>query len=81
MEVPLEAHQRLGSPDTLKKAQRIARQVLRRSEQNGGYRVGAQTGVYMPAFYQGMAGVGYQLLRISDPSSYPSLLCFREMTA
>jgi type 2 lantibiotic biosynthesis protein LanM len=78
VEVLLEAHRRLGSPDTLKKAQRIAKQVVRRAEQNGGYRVGAQTGVYIPAFYQGMAGVGYQLLRISDPDTYPSLLCFEQ---
>jgi lantibiotic modifying enzyme len=77
LEVLLEAHRVLGSEEALKKAKSIARQVMRQSQQRGNYRVGSQTDVYVPSFHQGMAGVGYQLLRIANPSSYPSILGFQ----
>jgi lantibiotic modifying enzyme len=29
---------------------------------------------FAPGFFRGMAGIGYQLLRLADPNSLPSVL-------
>ena len=37
---------------------------------------GFQVGANAPEFFQGLAGIGYQLLRASAPSVLPSVLAF-----
>ena len=77
LDVLLEAHRVLGEGQCLDRARQLAKAVVVRAAERGGYVVGPQTGIYVPSLYQGMAGVGYQLLRVANPSAYPSVLCFQ----
>jgi type 2 lantibiotic biosynthesis protein LanM len=50
-----------------------AARVIRRATRNGGFRVFASAESYNPGFFQGTAGIGYQLLRLTD-GELPSVL-------
>jgi type 2 lantibiotic biosynthesis protein LanM len=66
----------LSRRDLFDAAQRLARAVVRGAERRGGFRLlpGLPAGVQHPGFFQGTAGIGYALLRLSDPDRLPSVL-------
>lgn len=76
IELLIEASQRLERPDALQQARQIAMLMLERRAQNGDFAIGVKDGAFIPSFFQGMAGVGYQLLRLARPVEVPSVLCW-----
>lgn len=57
---------------------RLASEIVLRARAESGYRpASADRRVFHPGLFQGIAGVGYQLLRIADPR-LPALLSFGE---
>jgi type 2 lantibiotic biosynthesis protein LanM len=74
VEALVVAARELGDPDYLQQAQKMASSILRRSRQEGSYALGWKKAPYLASFHQGMAGIGYQFLRLSAPASLPSLL-------
>lgn len=59
-------------------AQQQTAQIVGRAEQQGGYRLNPMLqpagDCYEPGLFQGLAGIGYTLLRMADPSKFPVLL-------
>lgn len=53
--------------------------ILRRAQRLGGFYLLPQVakGIFNPGFFQGVAGIGYQLLRLSKPDRYPSILLWQ----
>jgi type 2 lantibiotic biosynthesis protein LanM len=74
VEVLVVAAKELGDPASLQQAEKMASSVLRRSRQEGSYALGWKKAPYLASFHQGMAGIGYQFLRLAAPASLPSLL-------
>ncbi|MFL6292914.1 MAG: hypothetical protein ACJ759_18630 [Thermoanaerobaculia bacterium] len=52
------------------------RRVCQRAEVRGGYQLSAARGteIFAPSLFQGLAGIGYTLLRVAEPERLPSLL-------
>lgn len=75
IELLLEASDRLAKPEHLNRARQIGAAVVDRARKVGQYAVGVRNGIFLPSFHQGMAGVGYQLLRLARPGQLPSVLC------
>lgn len=75
-EVLLVAAQKLSSPQWYQTAQELAAMVVRRAAQTGRYQLFGDlpNSVFSPCFFQGAAGIGYQLLRLAYPESLPSVL-------
>ena len=72
---PLIEHFRLtGDKASLEKARKLGFQVVKRAAEKGHYTTGEETTISVPSFYQGLAGIGYQLLRLASPESFPSVL-------
>jgi type 2 lantibiotic biosynthesis protein LanM len=76
LDVLVEASQKLGKSECLQRARELGAAVIRRAAENGRYAVGIKNGIYVPSFHQGMAGVGYQLLRLAKPEQLSSALCW-----
>jgi type 2 lantibiotic biosynthesis protein LanM len=70
------ASQKLGNQEWLKTAREQAAWVVKRAKENGEYALLPHLphSVLSPSFFQGSAGVGYQLLRLASPESLPSAL-------
>jgi len=60
----------------LDEARQLAGKVIARARQRGRYALGWDSGPYIPSFHQGMAGVGYQFLRLAMPGKLPSILAW-----
>jgi type 2 lantibiotic biosynthesis protein LanM len=73
-EALLTAGRTLGRDDWQSEARRLTSAVVRRARQNGRYGLGWSAGPYIPSFHQGMAGIGYQFLRMARPDRVPSVL-------
>jgi len=76
MEVLLVAAQKLSRPEFWKTAQNQAAQIVTRAEHTGAFYLFPELprDVYNPGFFQGTAGIGYELLRLAYPDSLPSVL-------
>ena len=70
------AGHRLGRPDLANLALRQAASLTRRAKESGSFHLvtALPEGAYSPGFFQGASGIGYQLLRLADPGSIPSVL-------
>jgi lantibiotic modifying enzyme len=75
-EVFLVAGQKLNSPQWYQTAQELAAIVVQRATQTGKYQLLSDMpeSVFSPCFFQGSAGIGYQLLRLAYPEALPSVL-------
>lgn len=75
-EVMLVAAQKLNSPQWYQSAQELAAMTVRRAAQTGNYELFSNLpkSVFSPCFFQGSAGIGYQLLRLAFPEALPSVL-------
>jgi type 2 lantibiotic biosynthesis protein LanM len=76
VEVLLTAARKLSKMELLETAQKQASWVVARSEQVGSFYLlpGFPTNIYIPSFFQGTAGIGYELLRLAHPDLLPSVL-------
>jgi type 2 lantibiotic biosynthesis protein LanM len=75
-EVMLVAAQKLSSPQWYQTSQELAAMVVQRAAQTGNYQLfgNLPKSVFSPCFFQGSAGIGYQLLRLAYPKALPSVL-------
>ncbi|MEZ5403194.1 MAG: type 2 lanthipeptide synthetase LanM family protein [Bryobacteraceae bacterium] len=73
-ETLLVAASTLGRPEYAEHARLLAQHVVNRARRLGQYQLGWNAGPYIPSFHQGMAGIGYQLLRLAHPGRLPSIL-------
>lgn len=73
LETLLQASLRLGEPRWSEEVRRVGARVLRAIER-GGCVCGVPLGVEVPGLMVGIAGIGYQLLRLAAPSRVPSVL-------
>lgn len=78
MEVLLEAGRRLSRPEWVDAGRRRAAAVIARADADrGGFYsiIGSTNSMFLPGFFSGLAGIGYQLLRLADMSGrLPSVL-------
>jgi type 2 lantibiotic biosynthesis protein LanM len=65
-----------GRSGLTERAQRLAGAILERARRQGGHRLlaGLPPGFPSPGLFQGTAGIGYTLLRITRPHVLPSIL-------
>jgi type 2 lantibiotic biosynthesis protein LanM len=76
MEVLLVAAQKLSHPGFWETVQKQAARVVIRAKQVGAFYLFPElpNDVYNPGFFQGTAGIGYELLRLAYSDSLPSVL-------
>jgi lantibiotic modifying enzyme len=76
IDVLLTAAHKLRRPDWHAAAQQLAAWMVQRAQQNHTFQLYANvpSTVYNPTLFQGMAGIGYTLLRLTAPEALPSLL-------
>lgn len=76
VEALLYAYAKLGEERYLDAAHREAIEVVCQARRRGGYNVIAARGTdrFAPTFFQGLAGIGYTLLRMALPAELPSVL-------
>jgi lantibiotic modifying enzyme len=76
VEVLFIGAQRCSRPDWYQVAFQSAMKVIARARRTGAYQLFADLphGVLNPGFFQGTAGIGYQLLRLAQPEQLPSVL-------
>jgi len=75
-DVLLVAASRLSRPDLAEVASTWAWQIVARAQESASFVLHPllPEGVYSPGFFQGAAGIGYELLRIAHPEMLPSVL-------
>jgi type 2 lantibiotic biosynthesis protein LanM len=73
VEFLLTASRKLSRPELLEDAMQIASQVVARANQKGHFGYGPIL-TFHPGFFQGAAGIGYELLRLAYPDQLPSVL-------
>jgi lantibiotic modifying enzyme len=69
----------LGRADLAAAGHAVARQVADRARNRGHFRLcgpGMDYRVFDPGFFQGLSGIGYQFLRMFQPSRLPSITAF-----
>jgi type 2 lantibiotic biosynthesis protein LanM len=76
IELLLVAAQKLDRQELQTTARQKAAWVVARAEQTGGYQLfgNLPNSVFNPCFFQGTAGIGYELLRLAVPEALPSVL-------
>jgi lantibiotic modifying enzyme len=79
IEVLLTAARQLSKIELLEIAQKQASWVVTRSKQAGSFYLlpGFPKNIYIPNFFQGTAGIGYELLRLAYPDLLPSILLWQ----
>jgi type 2 lantibiotic biosynthesis protein LanM len=73
LDLLIEAHVRLGKADLQPHINDIAAMIVADIRQNG-WRCGNPLGVESPGLMTGLAGMGYELLRVAEPTRVPSVL-------
>lgn len=73
LELLLQASLTLKEPRWQAEVDRVAAAVLHSIDQDG-FACGNPLGVESPGLMTGLAGIGYELLRLADPSAVPSVL-------
>jgi len=75
IETLLVGAEKLGRQELKTMAEKRATWAISRGAKNGGFRFGnLPINAFSPSFFQGSAGVGYQLLRLAHPEVLPSVL-------
>lgn len=68
------AGQRLPDSGWSHQALRLAARTVARRNRRGSFSIAFHNGFFNPSLFQGAAGVGYQMLRLAEPSKVPSVL-------
>ncbi len=76
IELLLAAGQVLNRPQLIKIARQNATHLVQQAQKNGGYQIfGDLSSVaFNPGFFQGISGIGYELLRLAYPEKFPVTL-------
>jgi lantibiotic modifying enzyme len=76
IEVLLVAAQKLSRPQLLETAQKQGACLVNRADKMGAYQLfhNLPNSLFNPGFFQGTAGIGYELLRLAYPDVLPALL-------
>jgi type 2 lantibiotic biosynthesis protein LanM len=75
----LVAARALDRTDLVDAARAIATRTVERAKRRGHFRLsgaGTDYRVFDPGFFQGLAGIGYELLRVARPADLPSVAAF-----
>lgn len=75
-ELLMTAGIRLARPDLEMRAREMAQRVAERARRRGTYGDGTMESAFTPGLFDGLAGIGYELLRLCDPTGVPSILLF-----
>jgi len=73
VEFLLTTARKVSQPQLLETAMEQAAQLVFRAKQRGTFNYNPSLG-YTPGFFQGAAGIGYELLRLAHPDLLPSVL-------
>jgi len=78
IDIMLSAALKRKDDELLKTAYQQVQQVLNRKGVNGHFTLFSDPieGFYNPGFFQGMSGIGYELIRLAYPEKLPSVLAF-----
>ncbi|VEP15467.1 hypothetical protein H1P_3380006 [Hyella patelloides LEGE 07179] len=76
VEILLAGSQQLDIPEFQKTARKLATYLLTKAEQTSFFCIlpNLHPDIYNPAFLTGMAGIGYELLRLEYPDLLPSII-------
>lgn len=76
VDLQIESALRWRRPEYLSMARSGAAHAINRARKRGQYRLYSDLPerAYSPGFYQGLSGIGYELLRLCDPEALPSVL-------
>lgn len=76
VELLLGMYDRFDDMRALEKAHEIVKGIRDLAQFRGAYRLSAARGTnnFAPSLFQGIAGIGYSLLRLAEPNSLPCLL-------
>jgi type 2 lantibiotic biosynthesis protein LanM len=76
MDSLVEDSLRIGCSDSLVAARRLAGWSMLRAQRQGGYRLhpNLPAGAFLPGFWEGISGIGYEFLRVARPGEFPSVL-------
>ncbi|HEV7507432.1 MAG TPA: type 2 lanthipeptide synthetase LanM [Thermoanaerobaculia bacterium] len=76
VEILLAASRKLDDESLYEEARKLATAVVRRGQEQGGYRWVLEPGsaAFDPSFFTGASGVGYTLLRLAGPGLVPNIL-------
>jgi type 2 lantibiotic biosynthesis protein LanM len=79
IEMLLVGAQQLGRSEFSETAQKQAARAVHRAESTGSFQIFPTLfkGTYNPGFFQGTAGIGYELLRLAYPEKLPSVLLWQ----
>lgn len=73
VDLMIEAAASYGEPSLASSARQLAEQVVERASRRGTYAVSGVDDVFSPGFYDGLAGLGYEMLRL-NADDLPSVL-------
>jgi type 2 lantibiotic biosynthesis protein LanM len=73
-EALLTAGIKLSRSEWVEEAVKLASQTAARAEKNGSFNLSFGHGFYSPGLFQGTAGVGYHLLRLTQQAQLPAVL-------
>jgi type 2 lantibiotic biosynthesis protein LanM len=73
-EALLTAGVKHSRPEWIEEAVKLASQTAARAERNGSFNLSFGHGFYSPGLFQGTAGVGYHLLRLTQQAQLPAVL-------
>ena len=78
VELLIAAGRKLSRPELIDCGHKIANKVVARATRLGGYAClqRAPRAVQVPGLFNGLAGIGYQLLRLLEPDKIPSIHLF-----
>jgi type 2 lantibiotic biosynthesis protein LanM len=76
VETLLKGSQVLARPELAEAAMKSSSRVVRMAQRRGAYLLFGtlSSGVHNPGFFQGLSGIGYELLRLAYPEALPSVL-------
>jgi lantibiotic modifying enzyme len=76
VELLLGIYNRFNDERALDKAHGVVKRIRDRAQFRGSYRLSASRGTdtFAPSLFQGIAGIGYSLLRLAEPKNLPCLL-------
>ena len=79
IEMLLVAAQKLSRPELKETVFQQATQIVNRANKRGSFYLFPEIAgdIYNPGFFQGNAGIGYQLLRLAYPNSLPCVLMWQ----
>jgi len=73
LDLLLEASRTLADPEWDSQVKRIASMIVDSIDRDG-WRTGLPSGIESPGLMVGLAGTGYEMLRLADPDHVPSIL-------